>query len=127
HRNVTCLTAAAYELEPKTRTIRHEHGSLAYDTLIVATGVKHHYFGRDSWARFAPGLKTVEHALEIRRRLFEAFERAEASDDAAERAKLLRFVIVGGGPTGVELAGALGELAHKTMVHDFRRIDPRSA
>ncbi len=126
-RNVTCLTSAVYELDPRARRIRHEHGSLDYDTLIVATGVKHHYFGRDSWSAFAPGLKTVEHALEIRRKLFQAFERAEATDDAVERGRLLRFVIVGAGPTGVELAGALGELAHKTMVRDFRRIDPRSA
>ncbi|MES0873247.1 NAD(P)/FAD-dependent oxidoreductase [Sinimarinibacterium thermocellulolyticum] len=126
-RNVTCLTSAVFELDPHARRIRHEHGTLDYDTLIVATGVKHHYFGRDSWSAFAPGLKTVEHALEIRRKLFQAFERAEATEDAAERARLLRFVIVGAGPTGVELAGALGELAHKTMVRDFRRIDPRSA
>jgi NADH:ubiquinone reductase (H+-translocating) len=127
HRNVTCLTAAVYELDPQARRVRHEYGTLDYDTLIVATGVKHHYFGRESWAAFAPGLKTVEHALEMRRKLFQAFERAEASDDAAERARLLRFVVVGAGPTGVELAGALGELTRKTMVRDFRRIDPRNA
>ncbi|MFP5305940.1 MAG: NAD(P)/FAD-dependent oxidoreductase, partial [Gammaproteobacteria bacterium] len=116
-----------FELDPHSRTLFHEHGETRYDTLVVATGVKHHYFGRESWRQFAPGLKTVEHALEIRRRLFAAFERAEATDDPVERARLMSFVIVGGGPTGVELAGAIGELAHKTMVHDFRRIDPRSA
>jgi NADH:ubiquinone reductase (H+-translocating) len=127
HRNVTCLTAAVFELDPAARRIRHEFGELAYDTLIVATGVKHHYFGRESWRAFAPGLKTVEHALEMRRKLFQAFERAEATEDPAERARLLRFVIVGAGPTGVELAGAIGELAQKTMVRDFRRIDPRKA
>ncbi len=127
HRNVTCLTSAVYELDPKTRRIRHEFGELTYDTLIVATGVKHHYFGRESWSAYAPGLKTVEHAIDIRRKLFQAFERAEATEDPGERAKLLRFVIVGAGPTGVELAGALGELAHKTMVRDFRRIDSRDA
>ncbi len=126
-RNVTCLTSTVYELDADARTLRHEHGELQYDTLIVATGVKHHYFGRDSWRAFAPGLKTVEHAIEIRRRLFQAFEKAEATADPAERARLLRFVIVGAGPTGVELAGAIGELAHKTMVRDFRRIDPRQA
>ncbi len=127
YKNVSCLTAAVFELDPATRTLRHEHGELNYDTLIVATGVKHHYFGRDSWRAFAPGLKTVEHALEIRRQLFSAFELAEASSDPAERARLLRFVIVGGGSTGVELAGAIGELAQKTMVADFRNIDSRDA
>jgi len=127
HKNVNCLTAAVFELDPKTRTLRHEHGELRYDTLIVATGVKHHYFGRDSWRQFAPGLKTVEHALEIRRQLFSAFELAEASNDPVERARLMRFVIVGGGSTGVELAGAIGELAQKTMVADFRNIDSRNA
>lgn len=127
HRNVTCLTAAVYELDPQARVLRHEHGETHYDTLIVATGVKHHYFGRDSWRQFAPGLKTVEHAIEIRRRLFQAFEKAEATEDPIERERLMSFVIVGAGPTGVELAGAIGELAHKTMVKDFRRIDPRQA
>ncbi len=127
YRNVSCLTAAVFELDPKTRTLRHEHGELQYDTLIVATGVKHHYFGRDSWRQFAPGLKTVEHALEIRRQLFSAFELAEACSDPAERARLMRFVIGGGGSTGVELAGAIGELAQKTMVADFRNIDSRDA
>ncbi len=126
-RSVTCLTSAAYELDPEARIVRHEFGELHYDTLIVATGVKHHYFGRDSWQPFAPGLKTVEHALEMRRKLFQAFERAEATEDAAERQRLMRFVIVGAGPTGVELAGAIGELAQKTMVKDFRRIDSRQA
>lgn len=126
-RSVTCLTSAVYEIDPAARLIYHEHGRLQYDTLIVATGVKHHYFGQDAWAPFAPGLKTVEHALTIRRKIFQAFELAEATEDAALRARLMRFVIVGAGPTGVELAGAIGELAHKTMVKDFRRIDPRDS
>lgn len=127
HRNVRCLTSTVFDLDPQTRTIRHEHGELGYDTLIVATGVKHHYFGHPEWSAHAPGLKTVEHALDIRHRLFKAFELAEASHDEAQRRKLLSFVIVGAGPTGVELAGAIGELAHKTMVRDFRSIDPRTA
>ncbi|HEY0975391.1 MAG TPA: NAD(P)/FAD-dependent oxidoreductase [Solimonas sp.] len=127
YRNVTCFASTAFDLDPATRTLRHEHGELRYDTLIVATGVKHSYFGRESWRAFAPGLKTVEHAIEIRRKLFQAFELAEATDDAAERERLMTFVIVGAGPTGVELAGAIGELAQKTMVKDFRRIDPRQA
>lgn len=127
YRNVTCYASTAYDLDPDARLLRHEHGELHYDTLIVATGVKHSYFGRESWREFAPGLKTVEHAIEIRRKLFQAFELAEVTDDLAERERLMTFVIVGGGPTGVELAGALGELAQKTMVKDFRRIDPRQA
>jgi NADH dehydrogenase len=98
-----------------------------YDTLIVATGATHHYFGNDQWAAVAPGLKTIEDATEIRSRLLRAFERAERETDAAERRAWLNFVIVGGGPTGVELAGALGEIANDTLRHDFRHIDPRDA
>lgn len=124
---VRTLTATAYDLDPARKVLLHEHGELEYDTLIVATGVKHHYFGNDQWREFAPGLKTVEHAIEIRRKLFRAFEMAEQESDPARRRALLNFVIVGGGPTGVELAGAIGELCHKTMVRDFRRIDPRDA
>ncbi|HEX4895990.1 MAG TPA: NAD(P)/FAD-dependent oxidoreductase [Solimonas sp.] len=127
YRNVRCLTATAYDVDPAARLLRHEHGELHYDTLIVATGVKHHYFGKDQWREFAPGLKTVEHAIEIRRKLFAAFELAEATEDAEARRELMSFVIVGAGPTGVELAGAIGELAHKTMTEDFRSIDPRQA
>lgn len=124
---VQCLTSTAYDLDPASQTLAHEFGELKYDTLIVATGVKHHYFGRDEWRAFAPGLKTVEHAIEIRRKIFGAFELAEVERDAQERKALMTFVVAGGGPTGVELAGALGELAHKTMVKDFRSIDPREA
>lgn len=125
YRNVRCLAATAYDIDPGRHVLRHEHGELQYDTLIVATGVKHHYFGKEQWREFAPGLKTVEHALEIRRKLFAAFELAEATEDEALRRELMTFVIVGAGPTGVELAGAIGELAQKTMVRDFRSIDPR--
>lgn len=124
---VRCLTSTAYDVDPGTRKLVHEFGELTYDTLIVATGVKHHYFGRDEWREFAPGLKTVEHAIEIRRKIFGAFELAEVECDPAVRAALMTFVVAGGGPTGVELAGAIGELAQKTMVHDFRAIDPRQA
>ena len=125
--NVRTLQSTAYDIDPKTRTLRHEHGELQYDTLIVATGVKHSYFGRNSWREFAPGLKTVEHAIEIRHKIFKAFELAELTEDAEQRRELMTFVVVGGGPTGVELAGAIGELAHKTMLKDFRSIDPREA
>ncbi|HUP92937.1 MAG TPA: NAD(P)/FAD-dependent oxidoreductase [Solimonas sp.] len=123
--NVCVLNSTAYDVDPARSVVSHEHGELDYDRLIVATGVKHHYFGQDAWRAFAPGLKTVEHAIEIRHRIFRAFELAELADDPQRRRELMSFVIVGGGPTGVELAGALGELAHKTMVGDFRRIDPR--
>jgi NADH:ubiquinone reductase (H+-translocating) len=125
--NVRVIQATAYDVDPQARLLRHEFGEARYDHLIVATGVKHNYFGRDHWQPFAPGLKTVEHAIEIRHRIFKAFELAEVTEDAAQRAQLMTFVVVGGGPTGVELAGAIGELAHKTMVRDFRRIDPREA
>lgn len=126
-KNVRTLMSTAYDLDPATRTLHHESGTLTYDTLIVATGVKHAYFGNDGWADVAPGLKTVEHALRMRRRIFLAFETAELTSDADARAALLTFVIVGAGPTGVELAGAIAELAHRTMVDDFRRIDPSEA
>lgn len=122
--NVCTLMGTATDIDPQRRLVHHEHGTLAYDTLIVATGVKHHYFGQDQWRAFAPGLKTIEHALEMRYRVFRAFEQAEAETDPLRRAACMTFVIVGGGPTGVELAGAVGELAHHTMRKDFRRIDP---
>ena len=96
-----------------------------YDELIIATGVRHHYFGNDSWGKIAPGLKTVEDALDMRQRIMRAFEEAEKEADEKKRQAWLRFVIVGGGPTGVELAGALGELAYQTLVEDFRAINPR--
>lgn len=124
-RNVRCLTGTAYDLDPERRLLRHEYGELPYDTLIVATGVKHHYFGNDGWRQHAPGLKTAEHAIEMRRKIFSAFERAEMTDDPALRTELLTFVIIGAGPTGVELAGAIGELAQKIMLRDFRRFDSR--
>lgn len=125
--NVRVIQATAYDLDPATRTLKHEHGEERYDTLIVGTGVKHHYFGNEHWKAFAPGLKTVEHAIEIRHKIFKAFELAEVTEDAERRRELMTFVVVGGGPTGVELAGAIGELAHKTMVKDFRRINPKQA
>ena len=98
-----------------------------YDTLIVAAGSTHHYFGHPEWAEFAPGLKTVEDATEIRSRILLAFERAEETTDPGERASLLTFVIVGGGSTGVELAGALGEISRDTLKADFRSINPAEA
>jgi NADH dehydrogenase len=115
------------DLQPDQRRVILRDGELDYDSLIVAAGVSHHYFGHDEWAQWAPGLKTIEDATEIRRRILLAFEAAEREPDPAKRRAWLTFVIVGGGPTGVELAGALAELAHKTLKHDFRNIDPGEA
>lgn len=126
-KTVRTLNSTVFDVDVERRLVFHEHGELHYDTLVVATGVKHNYFGHDEWRAFAPGLKTAEHAIEMRRRIFRAFEQAELATDAAERARLLTFVVVGGGATGVELAGALGELAHKTLLHDFRGFDSRDA
>ncbi len=102
-------------------------GEVAYDHLIVATGATHAYFGRDDWQPHAPGLKTLEDALEIRARVLTAFERAEIEQDREEQRRLLTFVVVGGGPTGVELAGALAEISRHALVNDFRTIDPETA
>jgi NADH:ubiquinone reductase (H+-translocating) len=100
--------------------------SVPYDYLVIATGARHSYFGHDDWERFAPGLKAIPDATAIRRKVLLAFERAELEPDPQVRSALLTFVIVGAGPTGVEMAGAIAELAHKTLVADFRHIDPRS-
>ena len=101
--------------------------SLPYDTLLLASGATHAYFGHDDWSAHAPGLKTLDDALHIRRRLLLAFERAEAETDPEARAAWLHFAIVGGGPTGVELAGTLAEIARHTLRNEFRRIDPSAA
>lgn len=111
----------AIDLDSKRVTAGSD--SFDYDHLIVATGATHSYFGNDEWAVFAPGLKSVDDALDIRRRILLAFERAEISDDADERERLMTFVVVGAGPTGVELAGAVKEIATKTLREDFRSID----
>ena len=108
------------------QVIAEEH-RVAFDTLIVATGAQHGYFGHDDWAGYAPGLKTIDDATYLRRRILLAFEKAEIETDAAERRRLLNFVIVGGGPTGVEMAGAVAELAKRALASDFRAIDPRHA
>ncbi len=127
-RNARVLLGEAVGLDAKRRRVRLRDGeSVPYDTLIVATGAKHHYFGRDEWSERAPGLKTLEDATEMRRRILLAFERAERERDPRARRALLNFVVVGAGPTGVELAGALCELARDTLRRDFRSIDPRDA
>lgn len=127
YKNIRTLMSTAYDIDPKKKIVYHERGELPYDTLIVATGVKHQYFGNDNWRHAAPGLKTIEHALEMRHRIFRAFEQAEAEPDLERRRRMLNFVVVGAGPTGVELAGALGELSQRIMVGDFRAIDSRDA
>jgi NADH dehydrogenase len=122
------LQASVRDLDPARRAVLLEDGGeLDYDLLVLATGATHHYFGRDEWSALAPGLKTLEDATEIRGRVLSAFERAELERDANRRRALLTFVVVGGGPTGVELAGAIGELSRQTLRHDFRSIDPSSA
>ncbi|HMR64100.1 MAG TPA: NAD(P)/FAD-dependent oxidoreductase [Anaerolineae bacterium] len=123
-KNTRVLKAEVIDLDPVAKKVILRDGEVSYDALVVATGVSHHYFGNEQWAEQAPGLKTVEDALEMRRRLFLAFEAAEREDDPERRAAWMRFVIVGGGPTGVELAGALGELAHETLKNEFRQINP---
>jgi NADH dehydrogenase len=126
--NVEVYLAEVTDVDAAMRRVLFSDGTeLAYDTLIVATGSHDSYFGHDEWKAAAPGLKTVEDALEIRRRVLLAFEAAEQETQPAERQALLTFVVVGGGPTGVELAGALGEIANHTLRRDFRRIDPADA
>ena len=125
--NVTVLMARVEGIDTAAQTVQILNRNVFYDYLIIATGARHAYFGRDDWAETAPGLKTIADATEMRARILSAFERAEASDDAMMRKRLLTFVVVGGGPTGVELAGAVAELARKAIVRDFRRIDPSSA
>jgi NADH dehydrogenase len=125
--NVSVLLAEAQKVDLNGRRLILDQGELGYDALILAAGAGHSYFGHDDWELLAPGLKTLEDALEIRRRVLLAFEAAEREPDGAERRALLTFVIVGGGPTGVELAGALAEIARETIAHDFRTIDPRQA
>jgi len=117
--------ATAIDLDKKLVTLRD--GELAYDILIVATGATHSYFSHPEWERDAPGLKTIEDALEIRRRVLVAFEEAERESDPERQRAWLTFIVVGAGPTGVELAGALSEIARQTMIRDFRHINPSSA
>ncbi|MBC5785892.1 NAD(P)/FAD-dependent oxidoreductase [Ramlibacter sp. USB13] len=126
--NVTTLLGEVADIDPAARTVRlADGGTLPYDHLIVAAGATHSYFGRDDWARFAPGLKTLADAFEIRRRVLFAFEAAEKEEDPAARAAWLTFVVIGAGPTGVEMAGTLAEIARHTLPGEFRHIDPAGA
>lgn len=125
---VTTLLGDVSGVDPGTKSVLLRDGNvLRYDTLVLATGATHAYFGRDDWEPVAPGLKTLEDATTIRRRVLLAFERAETASDPAERDALLTFIVIGAGPTGVELAGIIAELAHKTLPKEFRNIDTRKA
>jgi NADH dehydrogenase len=127
-RNTTVILGEAVGLDPdRHEVLLADGGPIAYDTLIVATGAHHSYFDHPEWATLAPGLKTIEDATEIRRRILIAFEAAEREADPERRREWMTFVVVGGGPTGVELAGALGEIAHDTLKRDFRAIRPGEA
>ncbi len=127
-RNLTTLLGEVVRVDPAARQVDLADGKrLGYDQLIVAAGATHSYFGHDDWAAHAPGLKTLADAFEIRRRLLLAFEAAEAEEDPHRRQALLQFVVVGGGPTGVELAGTMAEIARHTLPTEFRRIDTRQA
>jgi NADH:ubiquinone reductase (H+-translocating) len=127
HKNTSVLLAEATRIDAANRRVILSDGSIEYDTLIVSAGSSHQYFGHDEWEKFAPGLKTVEDATDMRRRILLAFETAEREPDPEKLRAWMTFVIVGGGPTGAELAGALGEIANDTLRHDFRQINPSEA
>jgi len=124
HKNIEVLMAEVTGFDLERRLVQTPEGDIAYDYMIVAAGATHSYFGHDEWEPYAPGLKTVEDALEIRRRVLLAFELAERQAAAGERESALNFVVVGGGPTGVELAGTLAEISRHALAHEFRSIDP---
>ncbi len=126
--NARVILSEVVDIDPEEQRVRVQDGDeYAYDYLILAAGTRHSYFGHDEWEQHAPGLKTVEDAIEIRRRVLLAFERAERTDDLAERQAQLTFVVVGGGPTGVETAGAIAEIAFRTLTSEFRSIDSSTA
>lgn len=126
-KNTQVLLAEAYDLDPARRKLILNDGEIDYDTLIVSTGSENHYFGHDEWHQVAPGLKTVEDATRMRHKILFAFEAAEREHDPLKRSAWLTFVVVGAGPTGVELAGALGEIANDTLKNEFRSIKPEEA
>jgi NADH dehydrogenase len=125
--NITVLLAEVEKVDLANRRVVLERDEIGYDALVLAVGAGHSYFGHNEWETLAPGLKALEDALEIRRRILLAYEGAERERDGAERDALLTFVVIGGGPTGVELAGALGEISRQTIARDFRMIDPTKA
>src|SRR5215468_8847294 len=125
--NIKVLLGEVQRVELARKVAISDIGELSYDYLILCCGATHSYFGHDEWEEFAPGLKTLEQATEIRRRVLSAYEAAERSTSLEERKRLLTFVVVGGGPTGVELAGAIGEMSRFTLAKDFRNIDAKLA
>ncbi len=127
YENIEVILAEAQGIDVEARRVRTHERELSYDYLILATGSRHSYFGHDEWEKLAPGLKSLEDAVEIRRRILMAFEFAEKTEDPAARAAAMNFVIIGGGPTGVEMAGAIAEIARETLAKDFRHIDPSTA
>jgi NADH dehydrogenase len=126
-KNATVFMAEVNGIDVGQRVVNTKAGPFSFDFLVIATGARNWYFGRDRWVKVAPGLKRIEDATRIRRNILSAFEEAELARDDAERKRLLTFVIIGGGPTGVEMAGAIAEVARQTLARDFRRIDPRTA
>jgi NADH dehydrogenase len=126
-RNTTVLLASVDAVHPERREVVAHNRRIPYDYLVIATGARHAYFGHDDWAPFAPGLKTIDDATCLRAKILLAFERAESEQDQVEKRRLLNFVVIGGGPTGVELAGAIVELAKRALAKDFRTIDPQCA
>src|SRR5271165_5597244 len=127
NKNTTVLLAEAIDIDAANHRVILSDGVIEYDTLVVATGSSHQYFGHDEWEKFAPGLKTIEDATNMRARILLAFEAAERESNPEKLKEWMTFIIVGGGPTGAELAGALGEIANDTLKHDFRHINPSEA
>ena len=125
--NATVLMAEVNGIDAAARLVKTAAGDFPFDFMVVATGARESYFGHDEWIAFAPGLKRIEDATRIRRSLLSAFEQAELARDEAQRRRFLTFVVIGGGPTGVEMAGAIAEIARQTLARDFRQIDPRTA
>jgi len=126
-KNAAVLLAEVIDVDVPNRRVVLSDGEIEYDTLILATGTRHHYFGNDQWETLAPGLKTIEDAIEIRRRILLAFEAAERASSPDKVRAWLTFVVVGAGPTGVELAGALAEISHETLTDEFKQINPANA
>jgi NADH dehydrogenase len=126
-KNCNVLMATVQDIDLKNKNVITGSQKIPFDYLIVATGAKHSYFGNDDWQQFAPGLKNLDDATEIRRKILQSFEQAEITNDEEKRQQLMTFCVIGGGPTGVELAGAIAELAKKTLAKDFRNIDPSTA
>lgn len=125
YENISVFKGIVTDVDLDGRIVKTEFGDFSYDYLVLACGVQHHYFGNNDWEEYAPGLKNLAQATEIRRRVMEAYEAAERTSDPVERKKMLTFVIVGGGPTGVELAGSIGEMSRYTLSKFYRHIDPK--